>query len=110
MSRAYIYKVTVHVKQTVHLGGYRNVNIQIEENRSMYFNTSLAAHEFMDKVEDEYGWKCSLVWDIMFDDSRQGMKDALMKFDEDVRDIVTSVSPVQYLPTQIIPQKEETLP
>ena len=92
MSRAYIYKVTVHAKQVINLRGNRNV--LIEEDITSYFNTGLAAQEFSDNIFDQYGWKSSISWKIMFEDTNQGLKDASIKFDEDLREIINSVSPI----------------
>jgi hypothetical protein len=91
MSRAYIYKVTVHATPTISLGNNRNV--YIEEDFLMYFNTALAAQEFSDSIFDQYGWKCSFVWDTVFEDSRQGMKDANAKFDDDLQTVIDLVTP-----------------
>ena len=92
MSRAYIYKVTVHIRPTLPLGGDRNVFL--EEDIVMYFNTALASQDFSDRILDQYGWKCSFEWSVMFEDSRSGINDAMAKFEEDVQEIIDSVSPI----------------
>jgi hypothetical protein len=92
MSRAYIYRVTVHATPTINLGGNRNV--LIEEDITLYFNTAAAAQDFSDQIFDQYAWKCSFVWVPMFEDSEHGMKDAVSKFENDVQEIINSVSPI----------------
>lgn len=92
MSRAYIYRVTVHAKQVINLGGNRDV--LIEEDITSYFNTGLAAMLFGDEVTSAKGWKSTIVWVPMFEDSEHGMKDALSKFEDDVQEIINSVSPI----------------
>ena len=92
MSRAYIYKVVVHIKHVSQLGGNRS--LLIEEDRPYYFSTSLAAKDFGDSVMDVYDWKYSFSAVPMFEDSRHGIDDATLCFSEDVESLIRSVPPI----------------
>ena len=93
MSRAYIYKVIVHIKHVTKLGDTRS--LLIEEDRPYYFSTDLAAKDFGDSVTDTYDWKYTFSAVPMFEDSKHGIDNATLCFSEDVENLIRSVPPIR---------------
>lgn len=92
MSRAYIYKVVIHIKQVVPLSS--GMNLFFEEDRPYYFNTDLAAKDFGDKAFDMHGWKYTFSAVPMFEDSNHGMNDAVSCFSGDLEGLIQSIQAV----------------